>query len=180
MDKIVELAREYPYSDGDIRALTENKVNIVPYPQLAQYNDIDDVLGVHGAAILLYETKQSYGHWVALFRVPDRQDTLEVFDSYGMDIDSELLLIPDHYREVSNQNRPHLSYLIQNSHYKNVIHNNVRLQRFAKDQNTCGRWCGLRVALKDIPLQRFQQLFLHQRQTPDWLVTIMTMFARTA
>lgn len=174
MDAILAKGGQISYSEDDMRRLCEGKVKVIPYSHAAQAHSISELLGPHGAAIILYETEPNYGHWVAVFEVSPSM--LEFFDSYGYAPDSELKLVPGRFRAQSAQDKPYLSELIRRSGYKNVIYNNVRLQKTGPGTSTCGRWCALRVCCRNIPLKTFQRWFQGQRLAPDQYVTALTMF----
>ena len=173
MDRYVKFAEGKSFSRDDIKRLCENKARVIEYGELAKYRSIDSAIGPHGALVVLYETRESYGHWCAIMRVDEL--TLEFFDPYGFPMDRELQMINPYFREVSGQDRPHLSYLVAHSQY-DLIQNGRPLQRFAKDTNTCGRWVGLRIALRRLPLKQFIRLFVKQKFPPDWYVTALTLF----
>lgn len=172
---------EKSFSDADMLKLCENKTKIITYSDLAKYNTIEDVLAPHNSVIILYLTKENYGHWVALFVDPndEKGKTLEFFDSYAIPIDGELSLVPENFRNVSNQDFPHLTYLINMSNnFTTILYNKEKLQKFKKNINTCGRWAGMRIAMKDVPLLEFQKLFINQKFPPDWYVTAFTAFIK--
>ncbi len=78
-------------------------------------------------------------------------------------------------RRELGQDLPHLTELLYNSPYQ-VIYNKVKLQKFKNETNTCGRWCGLRVALRHLNLKQFCSMFLKQKFDPDYYVTALTLF----
>lgn len=176
MDRLIKQCASSPYSEDDMRALCEGKVSVMSYGDAVGKASIDDVMGQHGAAIILIETKPNYGHWVALIRV--NADTIEWFDSYGMAPDAELKMVPQSFRRRSAQDAPYLSQMIAASRYSNVLYNKQKLQSTANSISTCGRWAALRVQLRDTPLQRFQRLFVGQRMEPDFYVTCLTMYIK--
>ena len=71
----------------DIKEITNNAVNIVPYHTLRPNHSLEELFGDKPAVMLLYETKENYGHWVALIK---QNGFLEFFDSYGFKVDEEL------------------------------------------------------------------------------------------
>lgn len=144
-------------SDKDILNMLDRKCNLLTYTELANYNNLNDALGEYKTLVILYMTKNNYGHWCCLFLRDD--NILEFFDSYGIFIDDELEFIPDNYRIVSNQSYPHLTYLIYNSQYKNVEYNQYKLQKMTPEINTCGRWVVVRIMLKRLSLDEFAQKF---------------------
>jgi hypothetical protein len=179
MDQIAKLAIAEALSDADLSRICEGKVNIIKYERLKDMRSINEALGVHGSCIILYESELNFGHWVSLFVSKEQPNTLEFFDSYGLKPDSELKLIPDYFRERSGQSKPHLTYLIeQSSDWKTLLYNELDLQSMRKDTNTCGRWAALRIMTRDIPLDKFQRMFIDQHFDPDWYCSILTMFAR--
>jgi hypothetical protein len=174
MDGILAQGQKISYSEEDMRRLCEGKVKVVPYSHAKNAHNLSEVLGSHRAAIVLYETEPSYGHWCALFEVSPNM--LEFFDPYGARPDSQLSMVPAGFRGQSGQDYPYLSDLIKDSAYKNVIYNDVKLQKTSPGTSTCGRWCALRVCFRNVPLKQFQRWFLHQKLAPDQYVTALTMF----
>ena len=165
MDNLFDKAEDIDLSEEDIRDITKGKCNILSYEQLEGVNNIDEILGVHNACILLYETRQNFGHWVALHKVDNQ--TIEFFDSYGFAPDEEL-------KYATYNDTPYLTPLMKKSNYK-FIYNNVKLQVFASDVNTCGRWTATRIAMRSIPLATFQKLFKRVKYyRGDWFVSAMT------
>lgn len=173
MDKLIARSESKSFSGKDLIRLCDGKVRILEYSQLADARSLNEVLGRKGAVIILYETRKNYGHWVGLFRVDKR--TVEFFDPYGLMPDEELGFIDDNFREESGQSVPHLTALLAASRDK-IIYNQFPLQKLAKNTSTCGRWCGLRIALRQLPLADFVALFVGQQFSPDWYVSALTMF----
>ena len=165
LDKILDKAEDIDLSGDDIRRITDGKCDVVSYHQLPNYRTLDDLLGVNQAVILLYETKRNFGHWVALFKISD--SAVEFFDSYAFKPDEEL-----NYARYNDT--PWLTQLIQQSNY-NIVYNDVRLQTFAHDINTCGRWTATRVKMRQIPLKEFQDLWKKNRHyNPDFWISAVT------
>src|SRR6185437_15941702 len=101
MDRILAEGERISYSEEDMRRLCEGKVKVVPYSHAKHAHNLDELLGPNRAAIILYETEPSYGHWCALFEVSSTM--LEFFDSYGGKPDSQLSMVPAHFRQQSGQ-----------------------------------------------------------------------------
>jgi hypothetical protein len=180
MDLIVKKGEAFSYSDGDIKRLLDDDVRILKYPELANMTTLDEILGGNSCACILYMTKQNFGHWTALIKNPGGQSsTYEVFDPYGIFPDEELKYISEEFKDVSNQNRQHLSHIISDElasgKIKEVFYNKYKLQSSMQDINTCGRWCGIRCLLKRFSIQEFCLLFIDQKLTPDEWVTTMTL-----
>jgi hypothetical protein len=161
------------FSGEDVYRLCEKKVVVRRYRELAKFPTLSKAMGAYGAMIVLYETREGYGHWCAVFEV-DR-NTVEFFDPYGLAPDQELNFISPEFAEQSAQ-YPYLSQLLQKSKYRNILYNQKKLQELKSDTNTCGRWCGLRICLRKIPLHKFITLFEKQKFKPDWYVTALTLF----
>lgn len=161
-----------PWSDANIKAICKNKVNVMTVRDAVRTGDIDKVFGPHGAAVLLFETEPEYGHWVALIRVDD--DTVEWFDSYGIEPNGELKMIPREFAKQSMQDG--LTDMIERGGYTRLLWNQTPLQKRGQDVSTCGRWASLRVAFKHLALEDFIRLFLRQRLPPDMIVSYLTAF----
>lgn len=160
-------------SGQDILDLTNNETNIMTYPDLQKYKNIDEVLGKHGACVILYLTKsQNFGHWVCIIKQPN--NTLEFFDSYGLPTDSELGFVSKEKRNYLNQNMPYLSKLLYNSKY-NVIYNDRKIQKYAKDISTCGRHVICRINNRDIDIDDYCKILKSFKpHTPDYIVYLLT------
>lgn len=157
-------------SGSEVLHLAENQANLITYPQLAKMKSIDQALGKYGACIVLYETKKNFGHWCCIIRQSPK--LIEFFDSYGLMPDDQLKFIPEHFRQKNNEDFSHLTYLLWKSKCT-VEYNHDRLQKKLRDTNTCGRWCGLRILLRDMPLEEFVDKFKRYKN-PDKLVTLIT------
>jgi hypothetical protein len=164
-------------SNEDIRTLLNGQVNILTYPELMKFNDIEDVLGPYNACVILYMNKKNYGHWCCLFKTKDGR--ISFFDPYGGNNlpDEELKQIPEHFREESGQTYPHLTWLLYKSGYP-VEYNDHRYQKLQQDVNTCGRHCIVRLRNKDLNSDQYYQMMKHESQELgmdyDELVTAMT------
>lgn len=184
MDKIVEMAKSEPFTNEDIMKICNNKVTILKYQDLTSIRPgdgaIDRVIGPHKAAIILYETAEDWGHWISFFAVPNSPGEYEFFDSYGLTMDAELKFMDSYYRKISSTEKvPHLTYLVStDSKISRIYWNQVDLQSTRKDTNTCGRWASLRVMLREIPLDTFQNMFIKQHFKPDWYATALTLFQK--
>jgi len=168
-------------SDSNITSLLNGKVNIVLYPNLYKYSNIDDVLGPYQACILLFEAKKDYGHWCALFKVDD--NTLEYFDPYGEATtggypDDNLKLVPINFAKVSNQEYPYLSILLMKSPY-HLTYNEFQFQKRNKKIRTCGRHCVFRLLNRELSLYQYKDMmdFLCDDFNTDYdgAVTIFTI-----
>lgn len=164
-----------PISSNELLEKVPN-CNVIQYPELAQYNTIDDILEPHGAVVILYLTKRNYGHWVCLFKIGHRTDPrapLQFFDSYGLYPDDELKFAPTYFRAVNNMMYPHLTYLM--SRYKGPIeYNEYQYQKKEPGIATCGRHCIVRLWARRLDNAQYHSFIEDTYIDPDELVTIMT------
>jgi|SRR6478736_1675122 hypothetical protein len=165
MDRLIEELQSQPLNGSDMMKLVEHKANLSTINSLANYNDINDVLGRDGAVILLYETKPMYGHWVCLYRI--NNNTLFFFDPYG--------LAPDQQLRFSKFSKPYLSKLLKKSGY-NVKYNSYDIQHFSKNISTCGKFVAFRLIFRNVSNRDFISLFLNNKYySPDfWISALMT------
>lgn len=186
MDQLIKNSYGKAFSDDDIKTLCDGKVKIVMYSKFKKIKSIDQVLNPYGSCIILYETKQGYGHWCALLTRPTKVKgkiaDIEHFDSYGMKPDDELKYVPENYKVEGGEEYPWLTYLLakatnpKTGRYGRVIYNEYPLQKSKKDTSTCGRWCGIRIVFKHLSIEKFVKLFARQKFEPDWYVTALTTF----
>jgi len=139
-------------SDGDIRKVLGAKTRIITYPQLKNYNTIDQLLEVDNRCVILVETKVNSGHWVCVLKYGN---TCEFWDSYGLpQIDSELHYVSLQERKSLGEMKPLLSALLDECPYQ-VVYNKTDLQSWKPNVNTCGRWVCLRLQHADMTLPQF-------------------------
>lgn len=176
MNNIIKKYESVALSNFDILKMLDDKVKIVLYPQLKDYNHIDDVLGQHGACILLFEAKPKYGHWCSLFKINDNE--IEFFNSYGGFPDDSLKYIPKKYRIKSGQDIPILSFLLMNSPYK-LFYNEFPFQKINSDIKTCGRHCVVRLILRGLDIYQYKDFLDDIRKkydiSYDKIVTLLTI-----
>ena len=148
MDEIIGKA----LSNHEINDALNGKVNIMTYQELTRYDNILDALGKHKNLVLLYETKNNSGHWICIFETPNKM--ISFFDSYALPPDDELYFVSDKFRIENNMYFPHLSKLLLECPRK-IEYNHHQFQKLSPAINTCGRWCIVRLLLKNIPLKKF-------------------------
>lgn len=152
-------------SNFDLEKLLGNKAKILVYEDLKNYSDLDEVLEPEGSVIILYQDKKNQGHWVALLR---RKNGIEFFDSYGGQPDTQLASMK--YNKL-----PYLLNLIEN--YPGVVYYNpYQLQSDDRNVSTCGRWCALRILLKELSLNDFAKIFTGKGKDPDYIATLLTKY----
>jgi len=169
MDEVIKQIESVDLTGEDLTRICRNQIEVVPYHTLNKYNSIEDLLKKFGAVILLYETKENFGHYTALFY--DINNQLEFFDSYGLSPDSELKYATYNL----NEGVPFLTLLLK-KYTKPINYNKVKFQAFIKDMNTCGRWTSTRIRLrKKYTLPQFTKLFQSNKHyNGDWYVSALT------
>lgn len=179
MSSIKEILRQYQdiaLSDKEVLKLVDGKANLILYPDLHKYSSLDEILDPYGACILLFEAQPHYGHWCCIFKVNKR--LVEFFNPYGGYPDDSLEYIPMHFRMMSNQYLPQLSYLMLDSPYE-LSYNEHKFQQHGSDIKTCGRWCAIRLIYRFLSLEEFEKMIKEMcrklKVTGDKLVTLLTM-----
>lgn len=158
-------------SSDDIYDALDGKIRIIDYSYLAKVNHIDEILEPYDACVILYMTRKNYGHWTCVFK---RGNLIEHFDSYGLMVDDELNFDMDPYfRKISNQDYPHLSFLLYNSNY-DLSFNEHQFQKKLKNIQTCGRHVIVRLWFRHLPLEEYKSFFDNQKYDPDTIVTFLT------
>lgn len=176
-DDIIKHYQDIALSNSEVLKLVDGKANVILYPDLYKYNTIDEILNPYGACILLFEAKPSYGHWCCLFK--NRNNLIEFFNPYGGFPDDSLEYIPERFRKISNQDYPHLSWLLINSPY-DLSYNEFKFQKHNEAIKTCGRWCALRLLCRNMDLYDFHKMIEYYTKlfniTGDEFVTLLTMY----
>ena len=169
--QIIKKGKGISLSDLDVLNLVDNKAKVLLYKELSKFNTLDELLEPYGSVFILYETKPNYGHWTCLWR--RNSNTINFFDPYGIFPDEELYWNDEYTRKYLDQNIPFLSYLLINSPYKNLEFNDHDYQHESTNINTCGRWCALRILLRNWSPEQFEKVFGYVKN-PDDLVTLIT------
>lgn len=172
MDKLIHELRKYPYSGNDILTLLDGKTKILLYSDLKKFNNIDQVFDPYDCVVILYEMKKSYGHWVCLIRFDNK---IEYFDPYGKPPDNPLDYVKPELKQSLGEDYPYLSKLLNDSPYK-IVYNSYPLQKLSKEISSCGRHVGLRLSMKDYPLNKYVKIITGGELSPDDTVTYLTAF----
>lgn len=171
MNNFVAEAESVALSAADLKIMLSSdagKVKIINYDDLAKFSTLDAVMAGVPAVIILMtiETQNAprVGHWIALLNVGSE---IEHFDPYGLKIDQELAITHE---------RPFLSTLVRKS-TKLVRQSTHRFQMFREHVNTCGRWCVVRVRMRDRTNSDFRMFFDRLGVSGDEAATLMTFLA---
>lgn len=151
-----------PTNTEDLMKILKNndRKKIITYPQLSRINKIEDLLPKkEDFIIILYLTKENYGHWICLTR---RDNVIEFFDPYGYQIDTELKWADRDFREKSNSNYPYLLELLTDAANRGYeIHfNHYNLQKKDPKISTCGYHSALRCVFKHLNLEEYVNFLL--------------------
>lgn len=166
MDKYISKLVNQPLNGAQMMKIVDGKANISTINQLKKYKNIDEVLGRHGAVILLYELKKGYGHWVCLYKYD--KNALFFFDPYGLKPDEQLLF--------GNYSKPYLTMLLNKSDY-DVLYNTEDIQKLSKNVSTCGKFVALKLIFRNLDNREFLSLFLDNKHyDPDFWVSALMSF----
>lgn len=166
----------YSLSEEDILNIIKKNARVLSYRELKNYDTIEEAMGPEKILVLLYETRDNYGHWVAVF---DRGEHIEFFDSYGDKPDDQIAYIPEYFRRSNGLDYPHLTYLLYKSGRK-IEYNDHKLQKKGNNINTCGRWVAMRIEMRDDHINTFAKNFNNvytksgKKISPDDVVTFLT------
>jgi len=144
----------YSLSDSDIKKIC-GKTNIIPYPKLSNYNNIDDLFDDLGRCILLFLTVNDHtGHWIAMIKKGNR---IDYFDPYGTAPDSDKSWISKNKLIGLGEDKPLLIDLFKKSGYK-IYYNCYPFQKDKVGINDCGRWCAIRLLFYKKSLPEFYEM----------------------
>lgn len=171
MNNIKNLIKVSLSSDQVLDSL-DGKANLIRYPDLKNYNSIDELLSPYGLCVILFLTAEHYGHWILISKLLDGSGLVEVFDSYGT--------YPEEQRKYqlndwarNAQRVPLLSRLLIESPYE-ISYNEHRFQKRSPSVATCGRFVIIRALLRHLSLEDFYDFMYSTKLTPDELVTYLT------
>ena len=133
---------DYMVSADDFKKIIPN-VKIIRFPELAKYNNINQVLPrPTDCAILFLIDEQTptanIGHWTCIMK---HNDKFEFFDSYGLSPSGDLSHIPMQDRVRFGENLNYLKKLIGGK----LRHNPIDYQSWKTGINTCGRFTLIRI-----------------------------------
>lgn len=137
---------------NDKYLLSKINTNIINYPDLKYFKNIDDILKNNSAIIFYHGNDPQIGHWTCIKKT---DNTISYFDSYGRNVDPKVYL---------NGEFPYLSNLLLKCPYNlNYNENNYQNSKYA----TCGHHCIVRILFDD--LEKYQN-FMNKFDNEDALV----------
>lgn len=149
-------------------------VEPILYSDLSKYKSIDDVLGVKGYAVLIYQVTRYDGHYVSIFK--DDNNNLNFSDPYGFAVDAP---IDDNLVPFDKPLPRYLTQLISKSKYK-LIQNNFDYQSKQATVQDCGRHAILRIKLRHMTNEQYKRLLV-QSSVPflncDNIVVLLTLLS---
>lgn len=176
MEKIIKNSEKIDLTGEDLLRMTAHKIRIIEYKDLHNVTSLEPLLKPYGNLVILYETKEGYGHWVCLLKRGINH--LEFFDPYGLKVDEELDIINEIHIRRNDENKivPHLTALIQSGGYR-VDSNLTKLQKFINDVNTCGRHVVVRILLRKLAIREYEKIICcNKNGDADWYVSALTHF----
>ncbi len=161
-------------SNYDIMSIFgKNNCLIITYKQLTSFDSLEDLFAASPIVFLLYETRDSFGHWCLL--CTDKKH-IYFFDSYGIFPDEELKYTNKTFRKNNKMMIPYLTELLLKQRTNKIMEYNAKkLQKMSPSIATCGRWCILyALSYKYINIDDFANFFLTSGENPDELITKIT------
>lgn len=145
---------EIALSDRDIKKALQNKTRVIEYKELNYYDDILTLLYPYDNLVILYTTKKGYGHWTCVIKHNNR---IEFFDSHSYIPDDEFSFINKNFRNENGMESKVLLKLLNKAYDDGYIihYNQYKLQEEKEGINTCGRWCLLRIYLRNLSIDEF-------------------------
>ncbi len=176
MDKLIENIYSKDLNGIDVQYLTNGKSKVLLYDDITVNDNILDLIGPTNQVLLLFPTKmgvKNIGHWISITYQP-QINTIFYFDSYGLSVNAELK-----YSTSRHVQRNALGTIIGNAVRSgvNFTWNPVRLQVMENGINVCGRYAAMRNRFAYLTNDEFVSLFINQRETPDYLLSIMTFLS---
>lgn len=159
------MGRFEPISGKQIHDFIPDAKIIEYLRELESYNTIDELLAPNNKVVILYNSAEDFGHWVALFKY---NNTIQFFDSYGTFPDDQRKYTPKEFLKKFKQ-IPHLTKLLL-QHNGPVRYNQYRLQD-SKSQ-TCGRWVILRLMFPELNEDEFYTLFKDIKNKDDYITNL--------
>jgi len=161
--------------------LNQNNIphKIMTYTEVADCENISEVLHPHGTTVICYLTRENYGHWTCLWR---QDDQIHFFDPYGLKPDFELdWSIDPEFRQQAKEDYSYLTNLLLKASIidkEEVEYNPYDFQAHKKGVATCGRHTTVRLCLKFLSDNQYKDIIKKcckkVQLDPDELVVLLT------
>lgn len=171
IEEIAKKTNDIALSDRNLRQICEGKAHMMTYRELMKCRSLEEAFHGQKALVILYETRDGYGHWTCLFK--SAPGWVQFFDSYGYAPDEELKFVPK-----SMGCYPVLGELMRRAGVQ-CMYSPYKLQAGGIDMATCGRWVAFRVACANkFDPPHFAGMFLNKRNKlpSDDYINLLTAF----
>lgn len=158
-------------SDQQVSTIAGIPLPVYTHRMLRKINDIQELFH-YPAILLLYEVKPRKGHWTCLIFHKDTK-IIEFFDPYGMKPDAQERFIPRNFWLNSFLRRLLFKFAVSHPEWR-IEYNEVPLQSWDKNISTCGRWVGVRIFFRNLPLADFQKYF-SSLQNKDFKIVLLSL-----
>ena len=164
-----------PTTGNELLKCLDGKAELWTNKELQDARSIDELLGPHGSAIILYEmSSMDNGHWCCCFRYENR---IEFFDSYGTYVDEPVDWTNPKLRKAEMLNK-HLALLLADADDAGaeVCWNETPFQSSDEMIQTCGLWTLQRLVNKHLTEAEFSHLLFELPEKngllPDEVVSL--------
>lgn len=175
MDNLIKSVYKYDLSGVEVEYLTRGKSKVILYDNLKTTDNIIDLIGSTNQVLLLFPTQQGSpdGHWLSIRYVASLR-LISYFDSYGLSPSAEIK-----YSQNLDVKQNILGRLINKAILQGYRFefNPYRFQVMANGINVCGRFAAIRNRFWYLDMEQFKKLFMNQRQSPDYIISIMTFLS---
>ena len=175
MDKLIKSVYNLDLTGNDVKYLTRGKSRVLLYDSITPNDDVIDLIGPTKQVLLLFPTHQGSpdGHWISIIY---REETHTIFywDSYGLSPEAELQYSTN--LKVKKNILGNLFKKAQLQGYK-FEWNPYRYQKMANGINVCGRFASIRNRFWYLDNEQIKKLFLGQKESPDFIITMMTFLS---
>lgn len=181
IDDYIYASLQSPFSGKQLDYLVSRKAKISSYDDIMRMHNFDQLfdnrkqLNGKKISIILYMFDgRRVGHWACFIR-DDKKKLIEFFDPYGNPVDH-------YFFKKRSYVKPKLFELLNKflaKHPKyDFVSNPFPFQKPGKGISSCGRWVGIRILLSNFELEQFAQLFNDTKFSPDYYITILTLFSQ--
>jgi hypothetical protein len=159
-------------SKKEVLMLAGINIPLITHRMFSKIKKLESLM-IYPAILVLYEKVDHLGHWVCIIFHKKRK-VIEFFDPYGLFPDTEQIFISKDMWISSFIARLFFNFITTNPDWK-IEYNSERLQRIFPGIGTCGRWVGVRLRYRDIPLEEFVEYF-RDKQNKDKIIVEFSDF----
>ena len=172
IDKVINEYEKVAMDNTQIMKALDGKTKIVLYTDLDKFKNIDELLHPHDNVVLLFQTtSQTFGHWTCLFK---NKNIIYFFDSYALQPDQQIQFSP--FLQKATE-RYILSNMLKTSGYliktNKTPYQHVSFKKHT-EPNTCGRHCIIRLKMKHLDNEQYNNFMKSSHMDTDKLVSLMT------